>query len=108
MTAIAPTGTVAFMMDCDTTGIEPELALVKRKALSGGGNFMIVNGTVPRALQRLGYEPLKIQEIIATVQETGSVEGIKKKYCPIICRYSTALSHPFMGNATSLLRDTSG
>ncbi len=78
VTAIAPTGTVAFMMDCDTTGIEPELALVKRKALSGGGNFMIVNGTVPRALQRLGYEPLKIQEIIATVQETGSVEGIEE------------------------------
>ena len=78
VTAIAPTGTVAFMMDCDTTGIEPELALVKRKALSGGGNLTIVNRIVPRALQRLGYEHLKIQEIMATIQETGSIEGIEE------------------------------
>jgi len=66
------------MMDCDTTGIEPELALVKRKSLSGGGNLTIVNRVVPRALQRLGYEPLKIQEIIATIQETASIEGIEE------------------------------
>ena len=78
VTAIAPTGTVAFMMDCDTTGIEPELALVKHKALSGGGNLTIVNRVVPRALQRLGYEPLKIQEIIATIQETGSIERVEE------------------------------
>ncbi|MGC8657552.1 MAG: vitamin B12-dependent ribonucleotide reductase [Desulfomonilaceae bacterium] len=77
-TAIAPTGTVAFMMDCDTTGIEPELALIKYKSLSGGGNLTIVNRVVPRALQRLGYEPLKIQEIIATIQETGSIEKVEE------------------------------
>ncbi len=78
VTAIAPTGTVAFMMDCDTTGIEPELALVKSKALSGGGNLAIVNRIVPKALQRLGYEPLRIEEIVATIQETGSIEDVEE------------------------------
>lgn len=78
VTAIAPTGTVSFMMDCDTTGIEPELALVKHKSLSGGGNLTIVNKMIPKALERLGYELLQIQEIIATIQETGSIEHIEE------------------------------
>jgi ribonucleoside-diphosphate reductase alpha chain len=74
VTAIAPTGTVAFMMDCDTTGIEPELALVKRKSLSGGGSLTIVNKKAQKALQHLGYEPLQIQEMTEIIQETGSIE----------------------------------
>ncbi len=53
---LAPTGTIAFMMDCDTTGVEPDIALVKYKKLVGGGMLKIVNNTVPRALKRLGYE----------------------------------------------------
>ncbi|MGC8604652.1 MAG: vitamin B12-dependent ribonucleotide reductase, partial [Desulfomonilaceae bacterium] len=76
VTAIAPTGTVAFMMDCATTGIEPELALIKQKTLSGGGNLTILNASVARALQRLGYKPLKIREIISRIQETGNIEAI--------------------------------
>jgi ribonucleoside-diphosphate reductase alpha chain len=76
VTAIAPTGTVAFMMDCDTTGIEPELSLIKRKSLSGGGHLTIVNGMTQKALNRLGYDPMKAQNIVAKIQETGSAEGI--------------------------------
>ena len=76
VTVIAPTGTVAFMMDCDTTGVEPEMALVKHKILSGGGHLRIVNGTVPRALERLGYPPVVVQHIVAMIEETGTIEGI--------------------------------
>ncbi len=76
VTAIAPTGTVAFMMDCDTTGIEPELSLIKLKSLSGGGHLTIVNGMIQRSLIRLGYDPMKAQNILARIQETGSAEGI--------------------------------
>ncbi len=75
-TVMAPTGTVAFMMDCDTTGIEPEMALVKHKILSGGGHLRIVNKTVPRALETLGYPVDEIEEILATVEEAGTIEGI--------------------------------
>ena len=77
-TVIAPTGTVAFMMDCDTTGIEPELALVKHKMLSGGGHLRIVNRTVGRALERLGYPPVVVRNIVSRIEETGSIEGIKE------------------------------
>ncbi|HMK35385.1 MAG TPA: vitamin B12-dependent ribonucleotide reductase [Desulfomonilaceae bacterium] len=77
-TVIAPTGTVAFMMDCDTTGIEPELALVKYKKLSGGGQLKIVNRTVERALEKLGYPPVVVQNILAEIEETGTIEGIKE------------------------------
>jgi ribonucleoside-diphosphate reductase alpha chain len=76
-TVIAPTGTVAFMMDCDTTGIEPELALVKYKKLSGGGQLKIVNRTVERALDKLGYPPVVVQNILAEIEESGTIEGIK-------------------------------
>ena len=54
---LAPTGTISFLMDCDTTGIEPDLGLVKTKKLVGGGTMSIVNQTIPRALRRLGYSP---------------------------------------------------
>jgi ribonucleoside-diphosphate reductase alpha chain len=63
-TVLAPTGTIGFMMDCDTTGIEPELALVKHKKLVGGGTIKIVNNTVPQALIRLGYTSEQVEKIV--------------------------------------------
>ncbi|MFQ5817805.1 MAG: vitamin B12-dependent ribonucleotide reductase, partial [Terriglobia bacterium] len=72
---IAPTGTIAFMMDCDTTGIEPDLALVKYKRLVGGGVIKIVNNTVPAALNRLGYPPEQINAIVDFIDHTGTIEG---------------------------------
>ena len=74
-TVIAPTGTIAFMMDCDTTGIEPDIALVKYKKLVGGGMLKIVNGTVPRALKRLGYDSREVQEIVEHLDENETIEG---------------------------------
>ncbi|MBE0656485.1 MAG: vitamin B12-dependent ribonucleotide reductase [Bryobacteraceae bacterium] len=74
-TVIAPTGTIGFMMDCDTTGIEPELALVKYKRLVGGGVIKIVNNTVPQALIRLGYKPDQMEAIVAHIDATGTIEG---------------------------------
>ncbi len=74
-TVIAPTGTIAFMMDCDTTGIEPDIALVKYKKLVGGGMLKIVNGTVPRALKRLGYDSREVQEIVEYLDEHETIEG---------------------------------
>jgi len=72
---LAPTGTIGLMMDCDTTGIEPDLGLVKLKKLVGGGTMSIVNQTVPRALRRLGYSVLQVDEIIAYVDEHKSILG---------------------------------
>ena len=74
-TVLAPTGTIAFMMDCDTTGIEPDIALVKYKHLVGGGTIRIVNRTVPRALERLGYDDKRIETIVAHIDEHGTIEG---------------------------------
>ncbi len=74
-TVLAPTGTIGLMMDCDTTGIEPELALVKTKKLVGGGSMRFVNQTVPRALERLGYSPEQVQDIVAYITEHNSVVG---------------------------------
>ena len=65
---IAPTGTISFMMDCDTTGIEPDFSLVKSKKLVGGGDITIVNQTVPTALQKLGYAPHEIDQIVAYIE----------------------------------------
>lgn len=76
VSVLAPTGTVAFMMDCDTTGVEPELALVKFKTLAGGGVLKIVNRTVARALEHLGYPPVVVQHIIGKLEEKGSIEGV--------------------------------
>ena len=70
---LAPTGTIGLMMDCDTTGIEPELALVKTKKLVGGGTMQFVNQTVPRALDKLGYTPEQIEDVVAYIAEHNSV-----------------------------------
>ncbi|MCB9372104.1 MAG: vitamin B12-dependent ribonucleotide reductase [Microthrixaceae bacterium] len=72
---LAPTGTIGLMMDCDTTGIEPDLGLVKMKKLVGGGTMTIVNQTVPRALRRLGYTAEQIDEIVAHIDENKSILG---------------------------------
>ena len=72
---LAPTGTISFLMDCDTTGIEPDLALVKNKKLVGGGTMRIVNQTVPRALRRLGYEADQVDAIVAYIAEHNTVVG---------------------------------
>ena len=75
VTVLAPTGTIGFMMDCDTTGIEPDLALVKYKKLVGGGVIKIVNNTVPQALMKLGYSPEQISEIVSHIDQNGKIEG---------------------------------
>jgi ribonucleoside-diphosphate reductase alpha chain len=74
-TVMAPTGTISFLMDCDTTGVEPDFSLVKFKELVGGGQMTIVNRTVPLALQTLGYETDHIEQIVAYVNETGTIVG---------------------------------
>ncbi len=74
-TVLAPTGTISFMMDCDTTGIEPDIALVKYKQLAGGGVLKIVNQTVPLALRTLGYDEGEIESIIAHVDREDTIEG---------------------------------
>jgi ribonucleoside-diphosphate reductase alpha chain len=75
ISVIAPTGTIAFMMDCDTTGIEPDIALVKYKKLVGGGMIKIVNGTVPAALKRLGYDKAEVKDIVEFIDEHDTIEG---------------------------------
>jgi ribonucleoside-diphosphate reductase alpha chain len=74
-TVLAPTGTIGFMMDCDTTGIEPDLALVKYKKLVGGGMIKIVNNTVPEALFKLGYSSEDVNAIVSYIDATGTIEG---------------------------------
>jgi len=74
-TVIAPTGTIGFMMDCDTTGIEPDIALVKYKKLVGGGMLKIVNQTVPIALGRIGYSESQVSEILQYIDENDTIEG---------------------------------
>ena len=75
VTVLAPTGTIAFMMDCDTTGIEPDIALVKYKQLAGGGMLKIVNRTVPMALRKLGYDEPEIRGILDSIDERDTIEG---------------------------------
>jgi ribonucleoside-diphosphate reductase alpha chain len=74
-TVLAPTGTIGLLMDCDTTGVEPDFALVKFKKLAGGGYFKIVNQSVPRALRKLGYSPNQIEDIVRYAVGTGSLDG---------------------------------
>jgi ribonucleoside-diphosphate reductase alpha chain len=74
-TVLAPTGTIGFMMDCDTTGVEPDIALVKYKKLVGGGLMKIVNGTVPMALKKLGYTEPEIEAIVHSIDEHETIEG---------------------------------
>ena len=86
VTCIAPTGTIGLIMDCDTTGIEPDFALIKFKKLAGGGYFKIINTSVPPALTRLGYGPKQIEEIVRYVRGAGTLEG-----CPHINKLSLRL-----------------
>src|ERR1700683_840956 len=83
---LAPTGTIGFMMDCDTTGIEPDLALVKQKRLVGGGVIKIVNNTVPQALMRLGYAPEDVAKIVDYIDAEVKIEGapgLKHQHLPL-------------------------
>jgi ribonucleoside-diphosphate reductase alpha chain len=83
---LAPTGTISFMMDCDTTGVEPDFSLVKSKKLVGGGEITIVNKTVPMALERLGHSPTEVGEVVAYVDEKNSVVGapyVKAEHYPV-------------------------
>jgi ribonucleoside-diphosphate reductase alpha chain len=85
-TVLAPTGTISFMMDCDTTGVEPDFSLVKSKKLVGGGEITIVNKTVPMALDKLGYAPDEVAQIVAYVDEQNTVVGapfMKAEHYPV-------------------------
>ena len=94
VTVLAPTGTIGFMMDCDTTGIEPDLALVKLKKLVGGGLIKIVNNTVPQALMKLGYTPEQTSEIVSYIDKNGKIDGapfLKKEHVPVFdCSLATS------------------
>ena len=94
ISVLAPTGTIAFMMDCDTTGVEPDIALVKYKKLVGGGMIKIVNNTVPKALKRLGYESQEIQAIVEHIDEHDTIEGapgLKDEHLPVFdCAFKAA------------------
>ncbi|RPI59546.1 MAG: hypothetical protein EHM48_08710, partial [Planctomycetaceae bacterium] len=86
VTVLAPTGTIGFMMDCDTTGVEPDIALVKYKMLAGGGMFKIVNRTVPLALERLGYSKGQVAEIIDHIDHHDTIEGapsLRAEHLPV-------------------------
>jgi ribonucleoside-diphosphate reductase alpha chain len=85
-TVLAPTGTISFMMDCDTTGVEPDFSLVKSKKLVGGGEITIVNRTVPMALEKLGYAPPEVEQVVAFIDERNTVVGapfVKTDHYPI-------------------------
>lgn len=94
VTVLAPTGTIGFMMDCDTTGVEPDLALVKHKKLVGGGMIKIVNNTVPAALFKLGYNSDQTDKIVSYIDATGTIEGaphIKDEHLAIFdCSFKPA------------------
>jgi ribonucleoside-diphosphate reductase alpha chain len=93
-TVLAPTGTIGFMMDCDTTGVEPDIALVKYKKLVGGGLMKIVNTTVPMALKKLGYNDEQVAEIVAFIDEHETIEGapyLKDQHLPVFdCAFKAA------------------
>ena len=114
---LAPTGTIGFMMDCDTTGIEPDFSLVKFKKLVGGGSMQIVNQTVPRALRKLGYQPEQVEAIVDYIAEHGHVidaPGLKTEHyevfdCAMGARALKPMGHvrmmaaaqPFLSGAIS-------
>jgi ribonucleoside-diphosphate reductase alpha chain len=93
-TVLAPTGTIGFMMDCDTTGVEPDIALVKYKKLVGGGLMKIVNQTVPMALRKLGYSQAQVDGIIAYIDQNETIEGapgLKESHLPVFdCAFKAA------------------
>ncbi len=94
VTVLAPTGTIGFMMDCDTTGIEPDLALIKMKKLVGGGLIKIVNNTVPQALMKLGYTSEQTSEIVSYIDKHGKIDGapfMKDEHVPVFdCSLATS------------------
>ncbi len=94
VTVLAPTGTIAFMMDCDTTGVEPDTALVKYKVLAGGGMLKLVNRTVPMALRKLGYTDPQVDEIVKYIDATDTIEGaphLKDEHLPVFdCAFKPA------------------
>ncbi len=97
-TVLAPTGTISFLMDCDTTGIEPDFSLVKFKELVGGGQMTIVNRTVPLALRTLGYSEQEIGQVLAHVNESGTIvgaPGLKDEHLPVfdVAVGERAISH---------------
>jgi ribonucleoside-diphosphate reductase alpha chain len=97
-TVLAPTGTISFLMDCDTTGIEPDFSLVKFKELVGGGNMTIVNRTVPEALRTLGYSDHEVEQIEAWIAENSTIvgaPGLKDEHLPVfdVAVGSRAISH---------------
>jgi ribonucleoside-diphosphate reductase alpha chain len=97
-TVLAPTGTISFLMDCDTTGIEPDFSLVKFKELVGGGQMTIVNGTVPMALNTLGYSDAEIEQIVAYINEKGTIIGapqLRDEHLPVfdVAVGARAISH---------------
>src|SRR5438876_990187 len=100
-TVLAPTGTIGLMMDCDTTGIEPDLALVKNKKLVGGGTMQIVNQTVPRALGRLGYSEEQVAGVVTYISEHNTVVGaphVKEEHYPVFdCAMGERAIH-YMGH----------
>jgi len=93
-TVLAPTGTIGFMMDCDTTGVEPDIALVKYKKLVGGGLMKIVNGTVPMALQKLGYTRPEVEAIVHHIDQEETIEGapfLNEQHLPVFdCAFRPA------------------
>ncbi|OGU30224.1 MAG: ribonucleoside-diphosphate reductase, adenosylcobalamin-dependent [Ignavibacteria bacterium GWA2_55_11] len=93
-TVLAPTGTIGFMMDCDTTGVEPDIALVKYKKLVGGGLMKIVNMTVPEALRKLGYDEEQAEHIVAYIDKNDTIEGaphLKEEHLPVFdCAFKPA------------------
>ncbi len=104
-TVLAPTGTIALALDCDTTGIEPDLALTKAKKLVGGGTMLIVNQTVPRALRRLGYSSEQVDQIVAYVNEHKSIvgaPGFNPEHLPVFaCSMGDNTIH-YMGHITMM------
>ena len=97
-TVLAPTGTISFLMDCDTTGIEPDFSLVKFKELVGGGQMTIVNRTVPMALETLGYSPTEVEQIVAYINDKGTIIGapaLRDEHLPVfdVAVGERAISH---------------
>jgi len=98
---LAPTGTISFMMDCDTTGVEPDFSLVKMKKLVGGGEITIVNKTVPMALERIGYAPEEVDQVVAYIDDRNTVVGapfLKTEHYPVFdCAIGERAIH-YMGH----------
>jgi ribonucleoside-diphosphate reductase alpha chain len=100
-TVLAPTGTISFMMDCDTTGVEPDFSLVKSKKLVGGGEITIVNKTVPMALEKLGYAPAEVDQVVAYIDERNTVVAapfVKTEHYPVFDCAIGERAIPYMGH----------